>query len=141
MINTDKLIKPWYNLSSKLFCSQITALSKIYVTFGHPGSIRVQTIGEFIMLVDGKWIENWQPVQSEDEQGRFIRQTSSFRHWVTPDGAPGPTGEGGFKAERDRYHLYVAYICPWASRALMARALKGLQDIITVSVVNPVLTD
>jgi len=93
------------------------------------------------MLVDGKWIENWQPVQSEDEQGRFIRQTSSFRHWVTPDGAPGPTGEGGFKAERDRYHLYVAYICPWASRALMARALKGLQDIITVSVVNPVLTD
>lgn len=64
------------------------------------------------MLVNGVWKENWQPVQSKDEQGRFIRQTSSFRNWVTPNGAAGPTGIGRFKAERDRYHLYVAYICP-----------------------------
>lgn len=93
------------------------------------------------MLVNGVWQENWQPVQAKDKDGRFIRQTSSFRHWVTPDGSPGSTGNDGFKAERDRYHLYVAYICPWASRALMARELKGLQDVISVSVVNPKLTD
>ncbi|MCY0965418.1 glutathione S-transferase family protein [Parathalassolituus penaei] len=93
------------------------------------------------MLVDGVWQENWQPVQSKDEDGRFIRQVSSFRNWVTADGSAGPTGVGGFKAEAGRYHLYVAYICPWASRTLMARALKGLDDIISVSVVNPQLTE
>ncbi|WP_114418919.1 glutathione S-transferase family protein [Marinospirillum perlucidum] len=93
------------------------------------------------MLVKGVWQENWQPVQSKDEDGRFLRQTSQFRHWITPDGEPGPTGKGGFKAEKGRYHLYVAYICPWASRALIAREIKGLQDIISVSVVNPRLTD
>jgi len=93
------------------------------------------------MLVNGVWQENWQPVQSKDEQGRFIRQTSSFRHWVTPDGGAGPTGDAGFKAEEGRYHLYVAYICPWASRTLMALKLKGLDKMISVSVVNPQLTD
>lgn len=93
------------------------------------------------MLVNGVWQENWQPVQAQDEQGRFIRQTSSFRHWITPDGAPGPTGKGGFKAESGRYHLYVAYICPWASRTLMVRELKGLKGVIDVTVVNPRLTD
>ncbi|WP_303288471.1 glutathione S-transferase family protein [Marinobacter sp. SS8-8] len=93
------------------------------------------------MLVNGIWKENWQPVQAKDEEGRFIRQTSPFRDWITPDGQPGPTGKGGFKAERERYHLYVAYICPWASRALMARELKGLKDVIGVTVVNPRLTD
>ncbi|WP_432697555.1 glutathione S-transferase family protein [Marinobacterium sp. YM272] len=93
------------------------------------------------MLVNGIWQENWQPVQAKDEQGRFIRQTSSFRNWITPDGSPGTTGEGGFKAEAGRYHLYVAYICPWASRALMVRKLKGLEGLIDVTVVNPVMTD
>ncbi len=93
------------------------------------------------MLVNGQWVENWQPVQSKDEQGRFVRQISSFRNWVTPDGSAGPTGEAGFKAEANRYRLYVAYICPWASRTLMARSLKGLQDIIPVTIVNPVLTE
>lgn len=93
------------------------------------------------MLVDGKWIENWQPVQKADKDGRFVRQTSSFRNWITPDGAPGPTGEGGFTAEPGRYRLYVALICPWASRALIARKLKGLDHIIPVTVVNPTLTD
>lgn len=93
------------------------------------------------MLVDGKWMENWQPVQKADEKGRFVRQVSGFRNWVTPDGAAGPTGEGGFKAEAGRYRLYVALICPWASRTLMARALKGLQDVIPVTVVNPTLTN
>ncbi|MBM7456644.1 putative glutathione S-transferase [Oceanisphaera litoralis] len=93
------------------------------------------------MLVNGIWQENWQPVQAKDEQGRFIRQTSSFRNWVTPDGQPGPTGTGGFKAEAGRYRLYVAYICPWASRALMVLALKGLNEVIEVVVVNPRLTE
>lgn len=93
------------------------------------------------MLVNGVWTADWDPVQKADAQGRFVRQTSSFRNWITPDGAAGPTGEGGFKAEAGRYRLYVAYICPWACRTLMARALKGLQDIVPVTVVNPRLSD
>jgi putative glutathione S-transferase len=93
------------------------------------------------MLVNGKWSAEWQPVQAKDEKGGFVRQTSSFRNWVTPDGAPGPTGEGGFAAETGRYHLYIALICPWASRTLIGRALKGLENAISVSVVEPKLTD
>lgn len=93
------------------------------------------------MLIDGKWTANWQPVQAKDKDGRFVRQTSSFRNWITPDGRPGPTGEGGFKAEAGRYHLYVALICPWASRTLIARKLKGLDHLIPVTVVEPFLTD
>lgn len=92
------------------------------------------------MLVDGKWIENWQPVQKADEKGRFVRQVSSFRNWITPDGSAGPTGEGGFEAEPGRYRLYVALICPWASRTLIARRLKGLDKVIPVTVVNPVIS-
>ena len=91
------------------------------------------------MLMNGKWVADWQPVQKADDKGRFVRQTSTFRNWITPDGSPGPTGEGGFAAEPGRYRLYVALICPWASRALMARALKGLTDLIPVTVVNPTL--
>lgn len=91
------------------------------------------------MLMNGKWVADWQPVQKADEKGRFLRQTSTFRNWITPDGSPGPTGEGGFAAEAGRYRLYVALICPWASRALMARALKGLAGLIPVTVVNPTL--
>ena len=93
------------------------------------------------MLVAGKWSAAWQPVQGTDAKGGFVRQTSSFRHWVTPDGAAGPTGEGGFPAEVGRYHLYVALICPWACRTLMARKIKKLENAISVSVVGPVLTD
>lgn len=93
------------------------------------------------MLVNGKWTADWQPVQAKDEKGGFVRQVSSFRNWVTPDGSAGPTGEGGFAAEAGRYHLYVALICPWASRTLVARKLKGLENAISVSVVEPALTD
>lgn len=93
------------------------------------------------MLVDGKWTTDWTPVQKADEKGRFVRQVSSFRNWITPDGSAGPTGVGGFKAEAGRYRLYVAFICPWASRTLMARQLKGLADLIPVTVVNPTLSD
>lgn len=93
------------------------------------------------MLVYGKWMENWQPVQAKDKDGRFVRQQSSFRNWITEDGSAGPTGDAGFKAEAGRYHLYVALICPWASRTLMARKLKKLDDVISVDVVEPVLTE
>lgn len=92
------------------------------------------------MLVNGNWQEDWQPVQAKDEQGRFVRQRSSFRTWLTPKGEPGPEGQAALKAEPGRFHLFVAYICPWASRALMVRKLKGLEDLIGVTVVNPKLT-
>lgn len=93
------------------------------------------------MLVEGKWTKDWDPVQKADAKGRFVRQVSSFRNWITPDGAPGPTGEGGFPAEAGRYRLYAAYICPWASRVLMARKLKGLEGLIPVTIVHPVIGD
>lgn len=93
------------------------------------------------MLVEGKWQAKWHPYQSSDKEGRFVRQGSSFRHWVTKDGTAGPTGGPGFRAEPNRYTLYVALICPWASRTLMTRALKRLESIIDLVVVDPVLTE
>lgn len=93
------------------------------------------------MLVDGKWSEAWRPVQSTDAKGGFVRQISSFRNWVTPDGAAGPTGGGGFRAEPDRYHLYAAFGCPWATRTLIARRLKRLEDVVSVAIVEPAMTD
>lgn len=92
------------------------------------------------MLVEGKWMSAWHPVQAKDEKGGFVRQVSSFRSWVTKDGRPGPTGQGGFRAERGRYVLYAALICPWASRVLAARKLKRLEDVIDVILVEPELT-
>ena len=86
-------------------------------------------------LVDGVWKDEWYDTDSHG--GEFVRDTSKFRNWVTADGTPGPTGEGGFKAESGRYHLYVSYACPWAHRALIFRALKDLQDHIGVSAVHP----
>ena len=93
------------------------------------------------MLVNGQWQRDFDPVQGTDEEGGFVRDESRFRHWITPDGSPGTSGDGGFKAEPGRYHLYVALICPWACRTLMARTLKGLEDIISVTVLDPVLTE
>ena len=93
------------------------------------------------MLVDGKWTDAWQPVQATDAKGGFVRQDSSFRSWVTPDGSAGPTGEAGFRAEKGRYHLYAALTCPWATRVLIARKLKRLEDVVSVSIVEPALTD
>ncbi len=91
------------------------------------------------MLINGKWSKDFHPVQDSDDKGTFLRQTSQFRNWITPDGASGPTGKSGFMAEPNRYHLYVALICPWANRTLIARKLKKLEDIISVSVVEPFL--
>src|SRR5271165_4620779 len=93
------------------------------------------------MLVDGQWKDAWQPVQATDAKGGFVRQISSFRNWVTPDGAAGPTGEGGFRAEPGRYHLYAALVCPWATRVLIARKLKKLDEVVSVAIVEPRLTD
>ena len=73
------------------------------------------------------------------EKGEFVRSVSSFRNWITSDGSPGPSGEGGFAAEPDRYHLYVSYACPWAHRTLIFRALKGLEEVISISVVHPLM--
>ncbi|MDH5182637.1 MAG: glutathione S-transferase family protein [Gammaproteobacteria bacterium] len=86
-------------------------------------------------MINGKMQADW--LESEQEAGEFVRKDSVFRHWVTVDGNPGPSGEGGFKAEPGRYHLYVSYACPWAHRTLIYRSLKGLEKVISVSVVHP----
>ncbi|WP_244829271.1 glutathione S-transferase family protein [Caballeronia sp. TF1N1] len=86
------------------------------------------------LLVDGQWQDKWYDTKSTG--GRFVRKDAAFRNWVTADGAPGPSGEGGFKAEAGRYHLYVSLACPWAHRTLIVRALKGLQEMIDISVVH-----
>ena len=93
------------------------------------------------MLVEGKWMEAWLPVQGTDAKGAFVHQTSSFLNWVTPDGNAGSTGRGHSEAEAGRYHLYVALICPLASRTLMARKLKRLEDAVGVTVVAPEVSD
>lgn len=87
------------------------------------------------LLVDGQWQDKWYDTASSG--GRFEREDAGFRNWVTIDGSAGPTGVGGFKAEPDRYHLYVSLACPWAHRTLVYRKLKGLEDIIPISVVHP----
>lgn len=86
------------------------------------------------ILVDGRWTDA--PLEPSGPDGRFVRSGSQYRNWVTPDGSLGPTGDLGFKAEPGRYHLYVSYACPWAHRTLIMRALKGLEDAISVSVVH-----
>lgn len=91
------------------------------------------------MLIDGQWIDDAQAPKPTDSQGRFIRQESTFRNWITPDGSPGPTGRGGFKAEPGRYHLYIALVCPWACRTLAYRKLKKLEDVISVSISLPAM--
>jgi glutathionyl-hydroquinone reductase len=102
------------------------------------------------LLIDGVWHEQ-EPAATRAETakadaaakadpsstaGRFERADSAFRNWVTPDGRPGPTGSDGFSAAAGRYHLYVSLACPWAHRTLIMRALKGLEQIVPVSVTH-----
>lgn len=91
------------------------------------------------LLQNGQWVDQWYDTAANG--GEFRRKASTFRNWVTVDGAAGPTGEGGFEAESGRYHLYVSYACPWAHRALIFRALMGLQAHIDVTVVDPVMLE
>lgn len=87
------------------------------------------------LLVDGKWVDQWYDTKSTG--GAFKRSEAKFRNWITADGAPGPSGEGGFKAESGRYHLYISNACPWAHRTMIFRQLKELVDHIDISVVHP----
>ncbi|PLW69593.1 glutathione S-transferase family protein [Pseudohalioglobus lutimaris] len=89
------------------------------------------------LLQNGQWVDQWYDTDSSG--GEFRRQESRFRNWVTADGEAGPTGDEGFKAEPGRYHLYVSLACPWAHRTLIFRQLKDLQDLIDVTVVEPLM--
>jgi len=91
------------------------------------------------LLIDGTWHDR--PYDTKSQGGRFVRESAKFRNWITPDGAPGPSGEGGFPAEAGRYHLYVSLACPWAHRTLILRALKELTEAVGVSVVHPHMLD
>ncbi len=91
------------------------------------------------LLQEGKWVDQW--YDTESSGGHFVRKTPHFRNWITADGSAGQSGEGGFKAEAGRYHLYVSLACPWAHRTLIFRALKGLEDMISVSVVHWYMAD
>ncbi|MCU0524770.1 MAG: glutathione S-transferase family protein [Elainella sp. Prado103] len=82
------------------------------------------------VLQQGKWVSER---EQEDEKGQFVRPSTTFRNWITADGS------SGFKAEADRYHLYVSLACPWAHRTLIMRSLKGLNATISVSIVDPVM--
>jgi len=91
------------------------------------------------LLIDGQWVNKW--YDTDSTQGRFVRTEAQYRHWITADGSVGPSGGGGFQAEAGRYHLYVSLACPWAHRTLIFRVLKGLEDMISVSVVNPLMRE
>jgi putative glutathione S-transferase len=90
-------------------------------------------------LVEGVWHDVWYDTKAT--RGRFERSESQFRHWITPTGEAGPSGQAGFRAEAGRYHLYVSLACPWAHRTLILRRLKGLEEMISVSVVHPVMRE
>lgn len=91
------------------------------------------------LLVNGVWQDQWYDTKATG--GKFVRTEAKFRNWITADGSAGPSGEGGFKAEADRYHLYLSMACPWAHRTLIFRSLKGLEGLISVDFVHPDMMD
>jgi putative glutathione S-transferase len=93
------------------------------------------------VMVDGRWTTDAEVSKLKHEHGRWIRPVSTIRHWVTPDGSPGPTGDGGFAGEPGRYHLFISHGCPWAHRTLLFRRLKALDDMISVSIALPRRSD
>jgi glutathionyl-hydroquinone reductase len=86
------------------------------------------------LMMQGEWKDD--DAIPSDARGHFVRAASQFRHWITADGAAGPSGDGGFKAEPGRYHLFVSYNCPWAHRAIIMRKLKKLEDIVSMSLAD-----
>ena len=92
-----------------------------------------------VLLVDGQWQDKWYDTKASE--GRFEREDAGFRNWVSANGSAGPSGIGGFKAEPNRYHLYVSLACPWAHRTTIYRKLKGLEDMISLSIVHPFMGD
>jgi glutathionyl-hydroquinone reductase len=90
-------------------------------------------------MINGEWTVAALDVRHTD--GVFRRRDSAYRNWITTDGSAGPSGSGGFRAESGRYHLYVSVACPWAHRTLIMRRLKGLEDMIGLSVVNWLMLD
>ena len=105
--------------------SQKNVISSIIVNTG---------IASMGLLQNGQWVDQWYDTKSTN--GRFVRKSPAFRNWITADGSAGSSGSAGFKAEADRYHLYVSLACPWAHRTLIFRQLKGLEDMISVSIVH-----
>lgn len=91
------------------------------------------------LLIEGKWSDQWYDTKSHN--GEFVRQSSRFRNWITAGGEAGPSGGAGFAAEAGRYHLYVSLACPWAHRTLIFRRLKGLTEMISVSIVEPLMLE
>ena len=91
------------------------------------------------LLVEGKWVDEW--YDTESTGGKFVRKDSSFRDWITKDGKIDDEDRKAYPAEKGRYHLYVSLACPWAARALMVRKLKGLEDIVGLSIVSPLMHD
>ena len=88
-------------------------------------------------LENGVWIDQWH--NTKETKGRYVRKPSIFRNWITVDGKAGPTGKDGFLAEKDRYHLYISWACPWAHRTLIFRAIKGLENMVSISGVNSIM--
>jgi len=91
------------------------------------------------LLQDGKWVDRWYDTKSTG--GRFRRREAQFRNWITPDGSAGPSGADDFAAETGRYHLYISHACPWAHRTAIFRRLKGLENIVSLSVVHWYMAD
>ncbi|ARS53575.1 glutathione S-transferase family protein [Kushneria konosiri] len=91
------------------------------------------------LLVEGQWVDRW--YDTKGNNGEFVRESAKLRDWVTPDGEPGPEGQKGISAGSNRFHLYVSLACPWAHRALIMRRLKGLSDVIGVSITSPYMLD
>ena len=90
-------------------------------------------------LIDGNWVDR--SVEGQTADGSFKRHETTFRNWITPDGTAGPSGQGGFEAESERYHLYVSLACPWAHRTLIMRLLKDLSKHVSVSIVHPLMKE
>ena len=86
------------------------------------------------MLIDGEWHDVG--YDTKKSGGKFVRTEAQFRSWITADGSAGPSGEAGYKAESGRYHLYISHACPWAHRTMVFRALKELEDHISVDIVD-----